>query len=329
MLNAGETIALNSHEYDDQPYEIPGGSNVEDSGISEYLEFKQEVENKLRCAQAELVSNRRKLVACDETLLDRYDKLFNLVVDRPERDKARVQKNEADKVAKARVQEIDYKKKLLEEITSLSEERQHSELAVDASQIFLADFLKHNACILNSVVKAEAQDTERRRKAHRKQAHDLIIEGLQGTTSPDSAPSASAAMEQQMSLETSRSQQLRSELAKLRDHEELTDALVDQLRIKVESIDLLEESQVHLITNQVTQQRKLGLRIRELGEMINKHNDELEVITQNVRVEIFDKIDGMMGGKTMTALSCCITLLMIFVIVGVIYYVVSEGVLGA
>ena len=63
--------------------------------------------------------------------------------------------------------------------------------------------------------------------------------------------------------------------------------------------------------------------------MINKHNDELEVITQNVRVEIFDKIDGMMGGKTMTALSCCITLLMIFVIVGVIYYVVSEGVLGA
>ena len=233
MLNAGETIALNSHEYDDQPYEIQGGSNVEDSGISEYLEFKQEVENKLRCAQAELVSNRRKLVACDETLLDRYDKLFNLVVDRPERDKARVQKNEADKVAKARVQEIDYKKKLLEEITSLSEERQHSELAVDASQIFLADFLKHNACILNSVVKAEAQDTERRRKAHRKQAHDLIIEGLQGTTSSDSAPSASAAMEQQMSLETSRSQQLRSELAKLRDHEELTDALVDQLRIKV------------------------------------------------------------------------------------------------
>ena len=233
MLSAGETNALNSSAYDHLPYEIPGGSNVEDSGISEYLEFKQEVENKLRCAQAELVSNRRKLVACDETLLDRYDKLFNLVVHRPERDKAREQKYEADKVAKARLEEMDYKQKLLEEITTLSEERQHSELAVESSQLFLADFLQHNATILNSVVKAEAQDTERRRKAHRKQAHDLIIEGLQGTTSPDSALSASAAMEQQMSLETSRSSQLRVELEKLRDHEEMTDALVDQLRIKV------------------------------------------------------------------------------------------------
>jgi len=324
MLSAGETNALNSRAYDHLPYEIPGGSNVEDSGISEYLEFKQEVENKLRCAQAELVSNRRKLVACDETLLDRYDKLFNLVVDRPERDKAREQKYEADKVAKARLEEMDYKQKLLEEITSLSEERQHSELAVESSQLFLADFLQHNATILNSVVKAEAQDTERRRKAHRKQAHDLIIEGLQGTTSPDCALSASAAMERQMSLETSRSSQLRVELEKLRDHEEMTDALVDQLRIKVESIDLLEESQVQLITNQVSQQRKLGVRIKELGDMIEKHNDELEVITQNVRIEIFDKIDAMMGGKTMTAMSCCITLLMIFVIVGVTYYVVSE-----
>ena len=82
--------------------------------------------------------------------------------------------------------------------------------------------------------------------------------------------------------------------------------------------------QVQLITNQVSQQQRLGVRIRELSETMIKHNDELEVITQNVQIEIFDKIDAMMGGKTMNVMSCCITLLMIFVIVGVVYYVVSE-----
>jgi len=79
MLSAGERVALTSDAYVHQPYEIPGGSGFHDSGISEYLEFKQEVENKLRCAQAELLSNQRSMVTTDETLLDRYEKLYNLV----------------------------------------------------------------------------------------------------------------------------------------------------------------------------------------------------------------------------------------------------------
>jgi len=246
-------------------------------------------------------------------------------VDRPKRDKHRQEKYDADKLAKARLQERNYKLKLLEEITGLIKESAKNASNVDDSQIFLSDFLRHNATILNSVVKSEAQDTKRRRKAHRKQAHDLIIEGLQGTTSLEAMHSTTAAMEQQMKHETSRTKQLREELDTLRDHEELTDTLVDQLRIKVESIDLLEESQVQLITNQLNQQRKLGQKIHNLVHQIQRHNLELADITLNVRVEILDKIEGMMGSKKQNMLSCFATLLMIFIIIAGIYYVVTES----
>jgi len=245
----------------EEVFRIPGGSTDPGLGITEYLEYKQEVEAKRRQAKAEYAASERAVSLLSQTLLDRYDKLFILVTERTERDEARIKKYPADevKLTKLRIKESDYKEKLLEEIANLENEKARAADQYDSNQVLLSDFLMQNGSIANAVEKAEALDTEHRRKGLRKRAHDQILEAFQGVAEQQSNRAMFKLMREQRDAFSS-DEDLRSELKKLREYEETTDDLVDRVKLKVpfsihsfvmsdwavqvESIDLLEESQV-------------------------------------------------------------------------------------
>jgi len=325
MLSASEWHALEDTERGhEEVYRIPGGTTDPGLGISDYLEYKQEVEAKRRAVKAEYAATSRKANTQKAVLLDRYDKLFILVTQRDERDKTRAErlKGHEDKLAKARMQEIEYKEKLLKEISELENDANKIELEHDAAHTLLADFLRDNATILTAVEKAEALDTEQRRKVLRKQAHEQILEAFQGYDQSEYDGETNAKnLTTRETASSSSSGALRDELKRLREYEEVTDDLVDRLRIKVESIDLLEESQVEMIDSQISDQKKLAKKVLDLLDQTRKNNHEIEVLTDSVRMEILDRLEDTAGNSNYQCGLLCVTVIVLVLVVGCgIYY---------
>ena len=237
MLSASEWHALEDTKRGyEEVYRIPGGSSDPGLGISDYLEYKQEVEAKRRAIKADYAATSRKVNTQKAVLLDRYDKLFILVTQRNERDETRAKRltGHEDKLAKARMQEMEYKEKLLKEISELENDAIKIELEHAAAHTLLAGFLRDNSTILTAVEKAEALDTEQRRKVLRKQAHEQILEAFQGYDQSEYDGETNAKYLTERKADSSSSANaLRDELKQLREYEETTDDLVDRLRIKV------------------------------------------------------------------------------------------------
>jgi len=339
MLSASEWQALHPEDdLDDQiwdivvrgdeqeVYRIPGGTTDPGLGIAEFLEYKQEVESKRRAIKAEFASAAREQCSLREVLLDRYDKLFVLITQRKERDEARVSKHltDEDKLAKARMQETEYKEKLLKEISELEKDLERTSQQYDDAQTYLADFLRHNAKMLHAAEKAEALDTEQRRKVLRKQAHDQILEAFQGVASTDTSLGMFKLMREQRDAFSS-AEELRDELKQLREYEETTDDLVDRLRIKVESVDLLEESQVQMIEGQVTKQQKLGHKIKGLQLVVQQNNDDLQTIVDKVQVDISDKLDHILSKKRLACICCAVSFILIVLLGAAFVYVIDQN----
>jgi len=339
MLSGSEWQALHPEDdFDDQisdilvgedkqeVYRIPGGSTDPGLGITEFLEYKQEVESKRRAIKAEFASAAREQCSLREVLLDRYDKLFILITQRTQRDEARASKHlgDADKLAKARMQETEYKEKLLKEISELEKDVERTSQQYDAAQIYLADFLRHNAKMLHAAEKAEALDTEQRRKVLRKQAHEQILEAFQGVASTDTSLEMFKLMREQRDAFSS-FEELRDELKQLREYEETTDDLVDRLRIKVESVDLLEESQVQMIEGQVTKQQALGHKIQELQWVIHQNNADLQTIVDKVETDISDKLDRIFSKQRLACICCAISFILIVLLGSAFVYVIDQN----
>jgi len=215
-----------------EPFEIPGGSLVSDLGVSEYIQYKQELDEQRRVLKADFTFAKRKQNDTRHRLIDRYDKLWKIISQRRERDLDRIRKfkGNSDALDNARAEEIAYKEMLLNQIAADETSLEEVEKECEQKQNYLATFLAENGRILNVVEKAEALDTQGRRKAQREKAHQEIIAALQGTVTIDI--SSHANMRDAKDMESSVTD-LCEELQRLRDNEEFTDDLVDRLKNKV------------------------------------------------------------------------------------------------
>jgi len=336
MLSNAEWQTLEDDDLDDvlegvlfgaeqEVFRIPGGTTDPGLGITEYLEYKQEVEAKRRQAKADYAASERAVFLLSQTLLDRYDKLFNLVTERTERDEARMRKHSGDdvKLTTLRMQESDYKEKLLEEIDKLEKDKARAVDQFDSNQVLLSDFLMQNGSIANAVEKAEALDTEHRRKGLRKKAHDQILEAFQGVAEQQSNRDMFKLMREQRDAFSS-DEDLRSELKKLREYEEITDDLVDRVKLKVESIDLLEESQGYIIQHQITKQSQLNHKIKEMKRQVEKNNTDLEMVVDKVETEVSDKIDALLSKPVLNCICCLVLIIGVTMLGAGTYYVILQ-----
>jgi len=303
-----------------EPFEIPGGSLVSDLGVSEYIQYKQELDEQRRVLKADFTFAKRKQNDTRHRLIDRYDKLWKIISQRRERDLDRIRKfkGNSDALDNARAEEIAYKEMLLNQIAADETSLEEVEKECEQKQNYLATFLAENGRILNVVEKAEALDTQGRRKAQREKAHQEIIAALQGTVTIDI--SSHANMRDAKDMESSVTD-LCEELQRLRDNEEFTDDLVDRLKNKVESIDLIEESQVQMIDSQLIKQRKLGQKVRDLQSQVERNNVDLQNITDKVKSEISDQLYKLIGPNKQMCLLAAISLIFFFVVGVFVYYI--------
>ena len=103
-----------------EPFEIPGGSLVSDLGVSEYIQYKQELDEQRRVLKADFTFAKRKQNDTRHRLIDRYDKLWKIISQRRERDLDRIRKfkGNSDALDNARSEEIAYKEMLLNQIAA-------------------------------------------------------------------------------------------------------------------------------------------------------------------------------------------------------------------
>jgi len=310
----------------DEPYEIPGGRVDTGLGVTEYAQYKQQVEAKRRLVKSEFAHVKRKVSTIKEHLLDRYDKLWNLVDKRRERDEERRQQvSDPLELAQKRLDEKEYKNKLLREIVKFSGELRVNEEDLAMKHNYLSTFLDENGKMLQAVEKGEALDTELRRKVERHHSHTQILDAVTGSLMIDVNTEDMTYQERQehiMHEERARSSvaELQKMLKELRETEEMTDDLVDRLKNKVESIDLLEESQVEMIDSQLVKQRKLGLKLRELKARVGRNNDELVSVSDRVKLDLTRELEKMISPKTQAYLFFAVVIIFICVVLACIYY---------
>merc|ERR1711934_838116 len=173
--------------------------------------------------------------------------------------------------------------------------------------------------MLQAVEKGEALDTELRRKVQRQHAHEQILDAVQGSISVDlSTEDMTFRQRQDLKIKEAHARaslsELRTMLKELREAEELTDDLVDRLKNKVESIDLLEESQVEMIDSQLIKQRKLGLKLRELKARVGRNNDELVSVSDRVKLDLTRELEKMISPKTQAYLFFAVVIIFICVV---------------
>eukprot|EP00656_Telonema_subtile_P051200 TRINITY_DN682_c0_g1_i1.p1 TRINITY_DN682_c0_g1~~TRINITY_DN682_c0_g1_i1.p1 ORF type:complete len:333 (+),score=99.11 TRINITY_DN682_c0_g1_i1:77-1075(+) len=315
--------SVTNNNDDTDTFEVPGGQLDIGLGTEEYRQFKQQVESKRRLVKSEYAHVKRKVTTMRETLLDRYDKLWTLVEKREARDIERKKHCAGDKNAlkQQRAKEVDYASRLLEEVTKHEEDLMVLEADLEMKHNYLATFLSENGKMYSAVEKAEALDTELRRKVQRKAAHDQILDAIQGCILIDIPDSMDFSTRRDKERENKELRDkyagLHEELKALRENEEVTDQLVDRLKNKVEAIDLMEESQVEMIDSQLIKQRKLGLKIRELKQKVDRNNEELNAISDKVKSDISQELHNLVPPVLQTALfgTICIVITCLSVVV--------------
>eukprot|EP00658_Telonema_sp_P-2_P056249 TRINITY_DN4471_c0_g1_i5.p1 TRINITY_DN4471_c0_g1~~TRINITY_DN4471_c0_g1_i5.p1 ORF type:complete len:336 (+),score=143.79 TRINITY_DN4471_c0_g1_i5:266-1273(+) len=331
-----ETL-YNCVAFDDQPdaditpYQIPGGSSARGFGTERYNQYKQQVESKRRLVKSEFTATKRKLQSLRETLLEKYDKLWVLVETRTARDEERKKKYGSDRksIVTDRKKETEYRAKLVQDVIRLQEELKKLETDFALKHSYLATFLSENGKMFCAVEKAEALDIKEKREVQRRAAHDQILEAIQGCIFIDIPDSMNfnerRERERELKALKDKYSSLENELKLLQESEQVTDDLVDRLKNKVEAIDLMEESQVEMIDSQLIKQRKLGLKIRELKQKVDRNNEELEAITDKVKTDITGELNNLLPAKTQSALVCTVCIIIVFMLGIVGYYVVVES----
>merc|ERR1712070_230601 len=311
----------------DEPYEIPGGRVDTSLGVTEYAQYKQQVEAKRRLVRSEYAHVKRKVTTLKEHMLDSYDKLWNLIEKRREVDEERrKQVRDPAELAQKRLEEKEYKNKLPREINKYTQELRESEADLAMKHNYLSTFLDENGKMLQAVEKGEALDTELRRKVERQHAHTQILDAITGmATFKVATDEMSYQQRQELILSESRARssvaELQQMLKDLREAEEFTDDLVDRLKNKVESIDLLEESQVEMIDSQLVKQRKLGVKLRELKARVGRNNEELVSVSDRVKMDVTKELERLISPKIQAYLFFAVVLIFICVLAVMIYYV--------
>eukprot|EP00658_Telonema_sp_P-2_P056247 TRINITY_DN4471_c0_g1_i1.p1 TRINITY_DN4471_c0_g1~~TRINITY_DN4471_c0_g1_i1.p1 ORF type:complete len:300 (+),score=140.82 TRINITY_DN4471_c0_g1_i1:158-1057(+) len=293
--------------------------------------YKQQVESKRRLVKSEFTATKRKLQSLRETLLEKYDKLWVLVETRTARDEERKKKYGSDRksIVTDRKKETEYRAKLVQDVIRLQEELKKLETDFALKHSYLATFLSENGKMFCAVEKAEALDIKEKREVQRRAAHDQILEAIQGCIFIDIPDSMNfnerRERERELKALKDKYSSLENELKLLQESEQVTDDLVDRLKNKVEAIDLMEESQVEMIDSQLIKQRKLGLKIRELKQKVDRNNEELEAITDKVKTDITGELNNLLPAKTQSALVCTVCIIIVFMLGIVGYYVVVES----
>jgi len=266
---------------------------MKDLGIDDYHKYRVALEKARHEIRGEYERAKSKEATKRVELLEKYKKLHNWVKNEPNFD----DKNKGSQflgveftgrilTLSEKEQEIEkfeeFETGLRDECKRLDKELTEASLSVTAQNNNLANFLYDQSSTVSAVEQAEALNTRLQRSAQRRDAHDLILSALRGCH-PEDDPERDA----------KEVEDVRNELRHLEQLEEDTDLLTDRLKVKLEAINLLEESQVEMVDFQVRKNSKLLDRIHEIENTVTQNNEELRVMREKMKAEFYSRLrDG-------------------------------------
>jgi len=97
------------------------------------------------------------------------------------------------------------------------------------------------------------------------------------------------------------------------------------LKSKLDSINLLEESQVEMVDFQVRKHTKNLQRIVEIEARVRRNNEDLGMLNEQMKAEINTKLQNIIGPKVMRGVGACFCVLLVILVVITISYWASYG----
>lgn len=308
--------------------------------LEDYLKYRTELDEARRSVKGDYERQRATELKLKADLLSKFDKLYKFLLNKEEERK----KREAEKAQKASSQgflesgfgavvsaadddeaekELDrklemdtYEERLMEQLKKLQQDHKEAALKTEELNNALANFLQDQGKVIATVEQAEAFDAKLQRKKARTQAFKDIVDALRGWARKEQDPETGLDNMRDM-RDREDSDEIKAvevELQKLEQLEAATDQFVDRLRVKLDSVDLLEESQVEMVELQVRKHRKTLTRVQDLEGAVIKNNADIKLLTLQMQSELSTKLDGIVGGSVQKYL---------FVLIGFIFIAVG------
>lgn len=178
---------------------------------------------------------------------------------------------------------------LRSECVKLDKELTESSLIVTAQNNNLANFLYDQSSTVSATEQAEALNTKLQRSAQRRLAHDMILSALRGCHMSDDGD-LEAGQQVGLMSQVDEITEVTTQLRRLESLEEDTDQLTDRLKVKLEAINLLEESQVEMVDFQVRKGSKVLQRLHEIENTVTQHNEELRIMREKMKAEFYSRL---------------------------------------
>lgn len=221
----------------------------------------------------------------------------------------------AEEKAQRLKQYLGFQDLLVQECGGLDKQRIDAEKKVAALNNNLANFLHDQSNSIASVEQAEALNTKLMRSVQRTSAHNAILTALRGYhVRQDGEVEVSLHISEndedatdirsiKDNKDTADLKKVEEELLRLQALEEHTDQLVDRLKVKLDSINLLEESQVEMVDFQVRKHGKTLQRLRDIEVTVTQRNQDLFILREQMKAEVLDKLKPPSAGGALTAQS--------------------------
>jgi len=318
-------------------------------GLEDYLKYKSELDKERSDIKGEYDRSKNRVNRIQQDLLAKYEKLFQLVEEEEEIEK----RQDEDGWAPGRQlgiliskgdQEVEKEQRrqlhanLLLAVEKLQKEYDEENILLTKRSQNLSEILLSQGTVTATAEKAEAKDISLRRSKMREEAHNCILEALAGDYAQEDeveshsmqfgAPKTMREKKDQNDAAWDAIQGVRKEFELLAKQEAETDQHVDRLRVKLDSISLLEESQVEMVDFQ-NRLRQTNLdKIKGIEGKVQRNNDDIVMMTKRIQGSLQSKLDDLVPTNMKAAITCTVCLIIsvcIFLVVFFAAKVYSNG----
>lgn len=315
-------------------------------GLEDYLKYKSELDKARSDIKGEYDRSKNRVIRIQQDLLDKYEKLFAHVKETDERDKSRTNGRAwapGSEVTRLFTDEEDrlysneaaqHEMNLLAQVGKLQEDYDAEEALLTKKSQNLSEILLNQGSVVATAEKAEAKDISLRRSKMRQEAHNAILEALRGDINEEGKHDsvsmqfgAPKSMRKKKDGNSSLStdswtaiQDVKKEFDRLAAQEEQTDQYVDRLRVKLDSINLLEESQVEMVDFQNRLRQSNLNKIKDIEGRVSRNNDEICMLTKQIQGSLSSKLENLVPTSLKSMITCTVCLIIVVCIALVVFF---------